>query len=146
MSMIIISVGIVIFILVIFVLYAVYRGAIHERNGVGYSLTPDEEIGLHQAFKKEKEELEKVKTWCEETRKFYHFQLTSSEVLDTYLGDLTEEALKENLARAEGAVQEHKDRLGQLRTYAEEHNIDLGEEKVEDENNGEKEGDREAER
>lgn len=135
MSMIMIALGIVLIILFIFVLYAAYQWSVQENNGMGDDdLTPDEEKGLREAYESEKKKLKETEAWREKTFDVYHVQLTSSEVLDTYLGEPTEEALKENLARAERAVSEHKERLEQLRAYADRNNIDLvdGEEKKEE--------------
>ena len=125
MSMIMTAVGIVILILVIFVLYAVYQWRTQKDNGEDIPLTPDEKTGLEEAYKHEKEALESAKQWRDKTHEVYHFQLVSREVLDTYIGDPTEEALKQNLRRAKEAVQEHEERIKQLLTYAEQNNIDL---------------------
>ncbi len=146
MSMIITTAGIVLIILVVFVLYAVYQWHTQERNGDDV-LTPDEKIGLEKTYEHEKEALELAEKWRDKTHEVYHFQLVSSEVLDTYIGDPTEEALKENLKRAEEAIQTHKDRIKQLLTYAKQNNIDLKSAKVTEENeeNEENEGNEEDE-
>ncbi|MFP4395531.1 MAG: hypothetical protein ACLFTI_09725 [Anaerolineales bacterium] len=140
MSTIMIAVGIVLIILIIFMLYAVYRWSTQEGHGEDIPLTRDEKIGLEEAYKHEKEALESAEKWREKTHEVYHFQLVSREVLDTYIGDPTEEALKQNLRRAQEAIETHKERLEQLRIYAEQNNIDL-EAAKENKENKETEGD-----
>ncbi|NBD36016.1 MAG: hypothetical protein GVY30_08445 [Chloroflexi bacterium] len=134
-----IALGVVIIGLVVFVIYAAYQWSVQERNDLESDLTPDEEKGLREAYESEKKKLKEAEAWREKTFDVYHVQLTSSEVLDTYLGEPTEEALKENLARAERAVSEHKERLEQLRAYADQNNIDLvdGEEEKKEESSEE---------
>jgi Tfp pilus assembly protein PilO len=132
MPTIMIALGVVIIGLLVFVIYAAYQWSIQERNDMDEDLTPDEEKGVREAYKSEKEKLKEVEAWREKTFDVYHVQLTSSEVLDTYLGEPTEEALKENLNRAKKAVREHQERLDQLRSYAREHNIDLGDDEEEE--------------
>ena len=140
MPTIMIALGVVILGLVVFVIYAAYQWSVQERNGMGDDLTPDEEKGVREAYESEKKKLKEAEAWREKTFDVYHVQLTSSEVLDTYLGEPTEEALKENLNRAKKAVREHKERLERLQTYAEEHNInlDLDEEEKKEEDSEEK--------